>query len=79
MKLWGLKENGKLMPVALRTRDDVRGWAARRMMSGADYNRIDDIYFGHAKAMRLWEQVQYGHPTARIVRLRVNGDGDVCK
>lgn len=71
MKLWSIKVRGQLHHVALRTRDDVRMWAAERMMSADEYRRIFATHIYSERPMAMWKAVQRNHPTAKIVRVTV--------
>lgn len=72
MKLWSFQLRGKVYPVALATRDDVREWAADRFMSSAMRQHICSKHYDrHSRRMHWWERVKRNHPSAKIVRVKV--------
>lgn len=75
--MWGLKLNGKLEPVALRTRKYVQVYAGRRLLGADEFlraygrnNAYEFLPFGDCK--KVWRLVRRAHPDARIVRVTVS-------
>src|SRR6185312_6313001 len=67
MKLWAMKgRDGKLHPVALRTRYEVQKWAGQRFMSADDYRQRAPDWSA------VWKRVRQNHPSFRIVRVTVS-------
>jgi hypothetical protein len=65
MNAWGLEIDGGVLALALPRRKDVQDWAGQRFVGSATYDAFKHDPPG------LWKQIQRGHPSARLVRVRV--------